>query len=246
MDTKFVNIDSIVNFITLDDNELESVKITKSKLSNSPNEISKDSLLGEVLMFHKEGDILTVPAQEPYKIQILTIINPVPKQKNDPIIFAPNAKSFNVNEFVLADTTNHASYESNLSKGLIIGHAYGAKARNVYKSGILNLGWDSSKLTLFSQKGFYATNCTKDGFSVWLIPYSNMNNYHNSENKCNYFINSKFDTIKEYWKPSTTPTQATDKRITFAKQKNGQYLYLGIFQATETPPQNNCITYQKI
>ena len=248
MDKKVADIGSIVRFVINGENELTEVKLVEKLNIASENEVSKNSTLGEALMFCHEGDTITVKATEPYKIKIINIVNPFVKQKYLYEIVKPKDEPVLLDNFILADTTNHANYQSTFDEGLITGHAYGKKAKDVYCEGIRVFGWDYSKLDSFcSQKLLYSKNCSKEGYSVWFLPYSNMNNYKNNAVNWIDFINSTFDTIKEVWiNLDDRFYNDKDKRITFAKQKNGQYLYLGIFQATEIDDENQCKIYHKL
>ena len=135
-----------------------------------------------------------------------------------------------------------------MQNGLVVGHAYGSKAQDVYKQGQEFFGWDDSKQGYFgAQQMLYAKNCTKEGFAVWFLTYSNLNNYTNKAANWIDFISSDFETVKEVWKNLDDRFfNDNEKRVTFAKQKNGQYLYLGIFQATEWDQENRCKTFKRI
>lgn len=245
MDLKYAGINSIIRYVVVGENELEEIKLVNAASRGSVNEISKDSILGQALMFCQEGDTVVVDAQEPYEVKIINIVNPVEKP-------VPVIRSFGdpilVGEFVSATTGNYANFQSDMQNGLVVGHAYGSKAQDVYKQGQEFFGWDDSKQGYFgAQQMLYAKNCTKEGFAVWFLTYSNLNNYTNKAANWIDFISSDFETVKEVWKNLDDRFfNDNEKRVTFAKQKNGQYLYLGIFQATEWDQENRCKTFKRI
>jgi hypothetical protein len=248
MEEKFAGIGSTVGFVIVDENEFCQVKIVDSKITRSAEEVSKDSELGKTLMFCKEGETLFVESQEPYEIKILNIVNPVKKPGVTEIKTSPREEPVFVGDFVPATYGNYASFESSFDDGLVPMHAYGRKAKDVYLKGCEYFGWDYSKLGSFcSQKLLFDKNCSREGFSVWFLPYSNLNNYRNSATNWIDFISSDFEKIKEVWKEMDERFFTDDDiRITFAKQRNGQYLYLGVFQAKEFDEENRCKIYYKI
>lgn len=152
------------------------------------------------------------------------------------------------NDFILANADNYASFKSDMYDGLIVKRAYGKKAKDIYFAGCYRFYWDNSKIGSFcQQKKLYDVNCTKEGFSVWFLPYSNLTNSKNDSANWTNYISSDFTTIKEVWE-SVNDLFHNDKskRVTFAKQKNGQYLYLGIFQVTEIDKKNKCRIYKQV
>ena len=248
MEKKFAGINSIVGFVTLDDNEFNQVKIVVSKITNSKDEVSKDSVLGEALMFCEEGEVLTVQTQEPYEIKIMNIVNPVEKPGVKEIKTTPKSEPVFVDDFIPASIGNYASFKSDMSEGLEVLHAYGKVAKEVYLEGCKHFSWDYSKQGSFcSQKLLYDKDCSREGYSLWFLPYFNINNYRNDKTNWIDFVDSDFDTIKEIWKEIDERFYNDyDKRITFAKQKNGEYLYLGVFQAIESDEDARCKIFQKI
>ena len=248
MEEKFAGIGSTVGFVIVDENEFCQVKIVDSKITRSAEEVSKDSELGKTLMLCKEGETLFVESQEPYEIKILNIVNPVEKPGVSEIKTSPREEPVLVGDFVPATYGNYASFESSFDDGLVPMHAYGRNEKDVYLKVCESFGWDYSKLGSFcSQKLLFDKNCSREGFSVWFLPYSNLNNYRNSATNWIDFISSDFEKIKEVWKEMDERFFTDDdKRITFAKQRNGQYLYLGVFQVKEFDEENRSKTFYKI
>ena len=248
MEEKYVGLNSIVGYVCIDNEEFCEVKIVDSLKKESLNEVSKDSPLGSALLYCQEGEIRTIYTQEPYDVKIISIVNPVAKQQPKIEIQTKGEKPIFLENFIPASTDNYASFQSKVEDGLIVGHAYGSKAKDIYCEGIRIFGWDYSKLGYFyPQKLLFDKNCSKEGYSLWFLPYSNLNNRKNPKANWRDFISNDFATIKEYWvEIDDRFYNDEDIRITFASQKNGQYLYLGVFQAKERDEDNSCKTYYKI
>ena len=246
MDKKLAGIGSTVRFFTIDDNEFYEVKLVK--IAKNESEISENSKLGEALMFCQEGDVLTINSQEPYQIKVINIVDPIEKPMHSFQTTTATGEPILIENFIPATTGNYASFKSNMEDGLIVGRAYGRKAKDIYLEGYYNFGWKYSKLGSFcSQKILWEKDCSREGYSVWFLPYSNLNNYKNPYSNWTNFVGSDFKVIKEYWKEIDDRFyNDEDVRITFVKQKNGQYLYLGIFQAQEMDRENRCKTYYRV
>jgi hypothetical protein len=178
----------------------------------------------------------------------LNIVNPVEKPGVKEIKTKPKAEPIFVSDFIPASVGNYASFESSMNDGLNVLSAYGKVAKDVYLDGCKHFGWDYSKVGSFcSQKLLYDKDCSREGYSVWVLPYLNTNNFKNPKSNWIDFVNSDFNIIKEVWKEMDERFFTDDdKRITFAKQRNGQYLYLGIFQAKEFDEENRSKTFYKI
>lgn len=248
MKDKFADIDSVVGFIFLDDNEFRQVKLVNSAITSSNDELSIQSKIGEVLRLGRENEIKTVEFEDgtSYQIKIISIINPV--KKIESLAIKPFGSPVILNDFILAATDNYSNYISNIENGLEIKHAYGTSARDIYVGGIQSFGWDASKLGSFCpQKLLFSKDCSKEGYSVWFLTYSNLNNYPNPKTNWLDYINGDFDIVKEYWKKLDSRFyDDKDIRITFARQKDGKYIYIGIFQVKETDLENKCKTYYRI
>ena len=109
-------------------------------------------------------------------------------------------------------------------------------------------GWDYSNVHSFgSLQILFSKHCTAEGYSVWFLPYSNLNNRKNPRANWRDLIDIDFTTIKEYWNSIDERFYCDkDKRLTFASQKNGQYIYLGIFQAQEINELDKCKIFKRI
>ena len=246
MDEKFVGIDSIVGCIVVGGEEFFEVKVVEKV--KDENDVSYKSALGDALMFHKSGDMVTVKSPEPYQIQIINIVNPVQKPTKPFIPESAKENRFFVDEFVPADVGNYANVKGKMCDGLEVFRVYGTVAKDIYYDGYYHHGWDYSKRVFFdSLKILYATDCTRDGYSVWFLPYSNINNFKNPYSNWTNFVSSDFKVIKEYWhKIDERFEEDTEERITFVKQKNGEYVYLGIFQVKEWDREKGCKIYYKV
>ena len=246
MEEKYVGVGSTVTYISLDDKEFNQVKIVDVKRADG--ELLKDSKVGEALMFGKEGEIVSVNIDEPYDIQIISILNPVKKEVSISKILGPSGDPVLVEDFVLADTANYANFESSMANGLKEKCAYGTRAKDIYEEGCAVFGWNYSNRGYFcSQKLLHAKKSTKEGFSVWFLTYSNLNTGSNKNANWVDYISADFNTVKEVWKKIDERFYNDfDIRLTFARQKDGKYIYIGIFQADETDEENSCKTYHRI
>lgn len=247
MEEKFADIDSIVTYVSLDDNEVSQVKLINSTIKNSEHELSIHSPIGKILRFSKEGEIKSFDNEEDsYQIQIISIINPI--KKIEQVTIKPFGAPITLNDFISAPTDNYASYISNIENGLIVQHAYGTTAKEIYLNGVNLFGWDSSKIGSFGpQKLLFNKDCSPEGYSIWFITYSNLTTGSNPKTNWSDYINHDFNIIKECWKKIDNRFyDDKDTRITFARQKDGKYIYLGIFQAKEIDEENRCKTYHKI
>lgn len=82
------------------------------------------------------------------------------------------------------------------------------------------------------QQMLYAKNATPEGFSVWMLAHSNLNeHFHNNNNWFNIFVSP--DTLKEIWfSPDDIQSSQSDYsyRVCFAKNRQGRYVFQGIFE----------------
>ncbi len=116
-----------------------------------------------------------------------------------------------------------------ISKCFYYKKEYGTKALTIYESGIDNLGFNPSKKCDFDlQKLLYSQDCTKEKYSVWLLPYSNVNGQSNG--KWVNLIEEDKDRITQYiFVDDGYVHSPNEKRLTFVKQKNGEYVFLGVY-----------------
>lgn len=222
----FAGLNSIVEFTTIDDNELYRVKIVDTILNNSQNEVTKNSPIGEALTLCTEGEIITVYSQEPYKIKIISITNPI---DIDNLILSSKIYDFTSSDkFTPAKEINFANTTFEIKNGLIPKKNYGNNAKDIYNEGVNVFNWQKSKLKTFSEdKLLYDTNCTPEGYSVWFLQGS----YYK-----NAVISNDFNRILEFWNKKDFNFQDfynLDNRLVFIKQEDGQYIYLGIYKVKE-------------
>ncbi len=248
-------VGSTVTYRVLEDEETRQVTIVEPMNRKTYNQVSKSSVLGKTLMGCKKGDEIKVNADDSYTISILYVSNPIKKAivQKQPIKIVTQKPQVPVDgdkndNLILAQEGNYANSPSKVSDGLFLMHAYGTRAKDIYSDGVRCFGWNDSKKGSFgSQQKLYDVNCTKEGYSVLFLPYSNINNKKNDNANWTDFISSDFKTIKEIWK-DTDKENFYDRteRITFAKQKNGQYIYIGIFQAEKIDEDAKCKYYTRI
>ena len=84
-----------------------------------------------------------------------------------------------------------------------------------------------------SQKPLYAKNATKEGYSVWMLAHSSLNESYiqvksSGRRWYNKFVDS--DTIKKVWFDFDEYVEDNTIRITFAKSKQGNYIFQGVYK----------------
>lgn len=246
----YAGVGSTVTYKELDTGEIAQVTIVKSTGREIHDEVSVDTELGKALLGCKKGEVKEVNSIEPYTISILEVLNPIEKRniRNQKPVDIDDRTTFDI--FIPAQAGNYANFQSRIYNGLYVMHAYGTTAKDIYKAGVDNFDWDGSKTGKFGQqKLLYDLDCTGEGYSVWFLPYSNLTAIKNKNANWENYISSDFKLIKESWNNINSNVDFfydNTKRITFIKQKNGQYVYIGIFQAQKIDPSTKCKYYKRI
>ena len=113
----------------------------------------------------------------------------------------------------------------NINKG------YGGRAQAIYDECCKIFGWDFSKRYLFGlQQILYAEEATPEKYSPWFLPHNNWTERKGG----NWFNLIHDDLIEEMWteeKYGLNHDQTT--RVTFAKRKDGEYVFLGLYVPIE-------------
>ena len=251
---KYAGVGSTIVYRVLEDDEINQVTLVEPIHKRFENEVSKTSDLGEALLYSKEGEEVKVNSPEPYMIRVVHISNPITMVKNVTYSAPRNIRikekhyDFPEDIFIPAASDNYANVKYEVSDGLVVGHIYGSAAKDIYYKGCEAFGWDRSKLNSFGPlQLLFSKKCTDEGYSIWFLPYSNLNNRKNPKANWRDLVSNDFATIKENWNCIDERFYGdTDKRLTFVSQKNGQYLYLGIFQAKEIDEENKCKIFRRI
>ena len=160
----------------------------------------------------------------------------IPSQGDDPIIFDPPEPPEPQLVLILDEAIKLFKHEgigkniSNIFSGdlsvLNEGKCYGKKAYDIYRECCRTLGFDWSKKHYFDlRQVLYSEDATPDGFAVWMLP-NNSYTGKNSGNWANIFKDNG-DTIYEVWKEDFIGDSSD--RVTFAKQRDGQYVFMGIY-----------------
>lgn len=106
---------------------------------------------------------------------------------------------------------------------------YGGKALTIYENGIKYLYFNPIKKHFFDlQQILYAQDCTKEGYSVWMLPYSTLNGKSNGS-WANFIEIEKKEIIQYTFVKDTYIHEPNEKRLAFVKQKNGNYVFLGVY-----------------
>lgn len=243
----FAGLNSIVEFVTIDDNELYRVKIVDSIINNSQSEVTKESPIGEALMLCYEGEIITIYSQEPYKIKIISINNPIDIDNatllNDIYHYSPS------DNFIPAEDKIISTNIFKMKDGLIPRKIYGNNEKDIYQEGIKIFNWNKSKLKSFCKdEVLYDTNCTPEGYSVWFLSNSYYLDGKSSPSPCGV-ISNDFSRILEWWDKKDFNLYNFfnfDNRLTFIKQKDGQYIYLGIYKVKDLDTKNGRRVFYRI
>lgn len=139
---------------------------------------------------------------------------------------------------------------------LVAGNSYGTKAKDAYLLCCDAFGWDKGLAKEFGMmKPLYghraADNGTKD---VWFICKCNWYNdvlitvIENGKvvEKHRNYIYPDLSHIEEYQINAQNDDYPLRDRITFAKNKNGQYVFLGVYRAKEPNSRNPSRLFFKI
>lgn len=135
---------------------------------------------------------------------------------------------------------------------LVSGRSYGTKAKDIYVQCCILFGWDKSKSGEFGiMQPLYghkvADNGTKD---VWFICHSNWygdiliiddEGVKHHRNYIHANSDGKVLSIDEYQQnaPFDNVSYPLRDRITFAKNKQGEYVFVGVYRSKE-PTSRRC------
>lgn len=116
-----------------------------------------------------------------------------------------------------------------ISRKLLLKKTYGKTAHKIYDSCVSYFGFNPHKKDLFlPQQLLYAQNCTKEGYVVWMLPHSDLTG--DSNGKWANFIDVENREIIEYaFVKDFIPHKNDEKRVVFAKQEDGEYVFVGVY-----------------
>ena len=146
-------------------------------------------------------------------------------------IYKNNATKRNISD-------RYGTFENGLEKGKI----YGAKALDIYEKCCFYYGFDYAKSHYFDlQQILFATNVTKEGYCAWFLPNSDL---LGNTNKSGTWVNVyRDDIIYELWR--VPDDEVLGDRITFIKQKDGSYVFVGIYRLEKLEEINDYIDDEK-
>ena len=205
-----IRVGSIVKIFDKELEEEYTYRIVSGSREKSID-LSSDSALGKSLMYKRVGDIVTVRAEEEYKVKIINIDNSNVPSISDMLATMTNVNNPSPNKLV-----------RNLHKG------YGGKAQVIYDECCKRFGWDYSKRYLFGMlQILYAKEATPERFSPWFLPHNNLTDTKGG----NWFNKIQGDIIEEMWLERDDRFYS-DKthRVTFVKNKSKEYIFLGIYK----------------
>ena len=116
---------------------------------------------------------------------------------------------------------------------LKLGFTAGTRAIDNYDTCCDKFGFKKALRGNFAQqKMLYAKNATDEGYSVWMLAHSSLNESFNRKGRWyNIFVGS--DVIRELWfNPSDISWSQADYsyRVCFAKTRDGNYVFKGIYK----------------
>jgi len=207
-----IKIGSFVKIFDMDMEEENTYHIISGTKENE-NDLSFDSPLGKALLDNELGAIITVKAEEEYKVKIISVDNSKVKS------VVETFNSINNNSKPKANTLIR-----NLNKG------YGTRAQDIYDDCCKKFGWDYSKRSLFApQKPLYAAGATPEGYSPLFLAHSNW-----TESKGSNWTNTiTANTIEEKWDEIGYDFYHDNHtRVVFAKSKNcsWNYVFIGVYK----------------
>ncbi|MBR4013534.1 MAG: hypothetical protein IKJ00_04480 [Clostridia bacterium] len=152
---------------------------------------------------------------------------------------APVAISKNVSSYIqkkinnLCKSNQYRRNNMEEKKVLSFGFSAGTRAIDNYDRCCSLFGFKRSLRGNFGQQRMlYAKNATQEGYSVWMLAHSSLNESFN-RNRRWYNIFVYPDIIREIWfVPSDISASQEDHsyRVCFAKNKNGEYVFQGIYE----------------
>lgn len=160
----------------------------------------------------------------------------LPYEEDNNILYVPMIQSY-------------ANVNFSVSGGLESMHAYGNVAQDIYKECCSYFGWDYSYAGYFAKRQIlYATNVTPENYSVWFLPHSNLN--ESESDRWQNLVSIDFNYIKEIWKDiDSTFDMFFDNdtaRVTFIKQSDNKYLFLGIYVCDYIDYENYIKIYKRV
>ncbi|MBO5415366.1 MAG: hypothetical protein J6A83_01895 [Clostridia bacterium] len=121
---------------------------------------------------------------------------------------------------------------------LKIGFTAGTKAIDIYDNYCSKFGFKRSLRGNFAMmKLLYAKNATPEGYSVWMIAHSSLNESYLQAKSSGRKWYNKFispNIIKKIWINPSEYIEDSSIRVTFAKNKRGNYVFQGIYRPIKT------------
>ena len=137
------------------------------------------------------------------------------------------------------DTTTDLSYSPSYNYSVLeFGKTYGKVALYIYDSCCRNLNFRRILRDSFMKRRLlFATNATPEGYSVWMLPHSNL-----TGDASNCWANViEGDIIYEAWNIMEDYGNNNAHRVTFVKQGNGEYVFMGVYQLERVKTINEVI-----
>jgi hypothetical protein len=118
---------------------------------------------------------------------------------------------------------------------------YGSAAQDIYLDCCRVFGWDRGRAGQFAQHtNLYDKHVTKEDYSVWFLPHHCWLKKERDRNRRWYNVVGR-EVIYEEWVDALLTESDRQNlqydfssRLTFAKDKNGKYCYIGVFKPIDT------------
>lgn len=134
------------------------------------------------------------------------------------------------------------------SRPLTAGKKYGTASNRIYEACIPVFGFAQEGLKEFGWNNhMYAKAATKEGYSVWMLAHSNWTDTKNG--KWRNTISEGFRLITEDWGENAAGLDKEllgEKRVAFAKDAAGAYVFLGVFKCALIDPEKRIKQYELI
>lgn len=150
--------------------------------------------------------------------------------RNEIEILKQNRKSNSFVKNIFSRNISCGEGDLLLDSGFEYMKTYGKKALTIYENACRYLSFNPQNKGYFNlQQILYAENCTPEGYSVWMLPHSNLNSECN-EMWANFFYGEgeilQFDLKNWHYTMG-------EKRLAFMKQKDKSYVFMGVYQLKE-------------
>ena len=195
------------------------------RLSNDKEYLLNKKSLNSIIRF----------TDEEFNKSIEKILNPIsPPPPPPPPPIPPNPYDFVIKRVL--NVHNNEISKKNIAKGysrfrdggLVLEKCYGNVAQEMYVDGCKEFWWKYYNKSIFKKQGlFYAPSSTPEDYAVWFIPHSDLTVSVNDSGRWTNIYSKEY--IYEVWH-ADCEYDADNYRVTFIKQGDGGYVFVGIYE----------------